>query len=295
MGKPIITVVGSINMDLVVTAIKRPEAGETILGQDFYTSPGGKGANQAVAASRLGAEVHMIGRVGDDEFGTDLMNYLKRENIFLNGVEPVTHKSSGVAMITLVDGDNSIIVYQGANMVTTPEYIRKFEGLIAKSDVVLSQFEIPIESVEETARLCQKHNTKFVLNPAPATADISTELIANTSFITPNQLERKALSETVDMDQFLEKLIVTEGKDGVIYYEQQTQHRIPSYSVTAIDTTGAGDTFNGAFAYAIGMNKDVEAACKFANAAAALSVQKTGAQAGMPTKLGVDEFIRNNG
>ncbi|WP_172370120.1 ribokinase [Sporosarcina jiandibaonis] len=294
MEKPIITVVGSINMDLVVTAMKRPEAGETILGNDFYTSPGGKGANQAVAASRLGAEVHMIGRVGDDEFGSDLINFLERENIFLSGVEPVTHKASGVAMITLADGDNSIIVYQGANLDTTPEYIRKYESLIAKSDVVVTQLEIPIESVEETARLCQKHNTHFILNPAPA-ADVSTDLIAKTSFVTPNQLERTALSEKVDMNQFLEKLIVTEGKDGVVYYEQQKQHRIPSYSVSAVDTTGAGDTFNGAFAYAIGMKEDVKTACHFANAAAALSVQKIGAQAGMPTKEEVYEFIRNNG
>lgn len=294
MRKPIITVVGSINMDLVVTAMKRPEAGETILGEDFYSNPGGKGANQAVAASRLGAEVHMIGRVGDDEFGADLMNFLKQENIFLHGVEPVTQKASGVAMITLADGDNSIIVYQGANLETTPEYIRKFESLIAKSDVVLTQLEIPIESVEETARLCQKHHTQFILNPAPA-ADLSSDLIMKTDFITPNQLERSALFEKIDMNQFLEKLIVTEGKDGVVYYEQQTQHRVPSYSVAAVDTTGAGDTFNGAFAYAIGMKEDVKTACHFANAAAALSVQKIGAQAGMPTKEEVNEFIRNHG
>jgi ribokinase len=294
MGKPIITVVGSINMDLVVSAMKRPEAGETILGKDFYTSPGGKGANQAVAASRLGAEVHMIGRVGADEFGADLMKFLERENIFLNGVEPVTHKTSGVAMITLADGDNSIIVYQGANLDTTPEYIRKFEGLIAKSDVVLTQLEIPIESVEETARLCAKYNTQFILNPAPA-ADLSIDLIALTDFITPNQLEKTALAEKIDMNQFLEKLIVTEGKDGVVYFEQQSEHRIPSYSVSAVDTTGAGDTFNGAFAYAIGMKEDVKTAIHFANAAAALSVQKTGAQAGMPTREEVTEFIRKNG
>lgn len=294
MEKPIITVVGSINMDLVVTAMKRPDAGETILGEDFYTSPGGKGANQAVAASRLGAEVHMIGRVGDDKFGSDLMNFLEQESIFLNGVEPVTHKASGVAMITLADGDNSIIVYQGANKDTTPEYIRKFESLIAKSDVVLTQLEIPIESVEETARLCQKHNTQFILNPAPV-AELSSDLLAIADFITPNQLEQAALSEKVDMNQFLEKLIVTEGKDGVVYFDQQTQHRIPSYSVSAVDTTGAGDTFNGAFAYAIGMKEDVKTACHFANAAAALSVQKIGAQAGMPTREEVNEFISNNG
>ena len=293
MRKPIITVVGSINMDLVVTASKRPAAGETILGENFYSSPGGKGANQAVAASRLGAEVYMIGRVGADKFGSDLLKFMERENIFLNGVEPVTHYSSGVAMITIADGDNSIIVYQGANKETTPDYIRKFEDLIAKSDVVLTQLEIPIETVEETARLCQKYNTHLILNPAPA-ADLSTDLLARADFITPNQLECSTISKKVDLNQFLDKLIVTEGKDGVVYFKKQEPHRIPSHSVPTLDTTGAGDTFNGAFAYAIGMKKDVKTACTFANAAAALSVQKLGAQAGMPTQEEVKQFLQIN-
>ncbi|AOV09218.1 ribokinase [Sporosarcina ureilytica] len=281
-------------MDLVVTAAKRPEAGETLLGEKFYTSPGGKGANQAVAAARLGAEVHMIGRVGDDEFGSDLLKFLEKENILLNGVEPVTGSASGVAMITLAEGDNSIIVYQGANKETTRDYVRNFESLIAKSDVVITQLEIPIESVEETARLCQKHQTKFILNPAPA-ADLLVDLLMKTDFITPNHSERETLSKQVDLNKLLDKLIITEGKDGVVYFENEAPRRILSHSVTAVDTTGAGDTFNGAFAYAIGIKKDVETACHFANAAAALSVQKLGAQAGMPTKEEVNEFLRNNG
>lgn len=281
-------------MDLVVAAAKRPEAGETILGEDFYTSPGGKGSNQAVAAARLGAEVHMIGRVGDDEFGSELLKFMEKENIFLNGVEPVPHSASGVAMITLADGDNSIIVYQGANKEATPDYIRKYESLIAKSDVVITQLEIPIESVEETARLCQKHQTKFILNPAPA-ADLSVDVLMKADFITPNQSERETLSKQVDFNQLLDKLIVTEGKDGVVYFENEAPRRISSHSVSTVDTTGAGDTFNGAFAYAIGMKKDVETACHFANAAAALSVQKLGAQAGMPTQDEVNEFLRNHG
>lgn len=295
MKKPIITVVGSINMDLVVSALRRPAAGETILGTDFQTAPGGKGANQAVAAARLGAEVHMIGRVGTDDFGSNLLKFLAKENIFLSGVETVTHVASGIAMITLADEDNSIIVVPGANKFVTPDYVRKFENQIAKSDIVLTQLEIPIESVKETARLCNKHGTTFILNPAPA-VELPESLLAQTDYITPNETELNHLSSIGDLSKYHEKLIVTEGKRGIVYFEGAKRHRIQAHSVKAVDTTGAGDTFNGAFAYALSTNGgDVRLACQFANAAAALSVQKMGAQSGMPTKEIVDNFLRDNG
>lgn len=182
MKKPVITVVGSINMDLFIMTDRRPKAGETVLGNDFYSSPGGKGANQAVAAARLGAEVNMIGRVGDDQFGEELKSFLAQENIFLDSVETVTREASGIAVITLSEGDNSIIVYQGANLETTPTYVTKYEELIANSDVVLTQLEIPLEAVRETVALCEKHNTKLILNPAPIAAlseDILERLISS--------------------------------------------------------------------------------------------------------------------
>ncbi|MBY7144466.1 ribokinase [Virgibacillus sp. NKC19-3] len=294
--KPVISVVGSINMDLVVSAYKRPSAGETILGKDFQTVPGGKGANQAVALSRLGAEVNMIGRVGEDELGSNLMRFLEKENIVLNSVESVTDVSSGVAVITLAEQDNSIIVVQGANEYVTPGYVQKFEEQIAKSDVVLAQLEIPIESVEETARLCHKHNTTFILDPAPA-QELSPLLLDYADYMTPNQSELTHLSAIGEMtlEQYPNKLIVTGGKDGIAYFDGSSIKRIPSLPVTVLDTTGAGDTFNGAFGYAISKKKDVHAACKFANAAAALSVKKMGAQGGMPTIDEVRDFLCING
>lgn len=292
MKKPVITVVGSINMDLVVTTEKRPVQGETIIGDHFQTIPGGKGANQAVAASRLGAEVHMIGSVGEDEFGRNLLTFLEKENIFLGGVEPVTDESSGVAVITLAEQDNSIVVVQAANKYVTPQYLQRFENRIANSDIVLAQLEIPLETVEEVAKLCHKHRTTFILNPAPAQA-LSPKLLEYAKYITPNETELHYLLSQgiVTMEQSPEKLIVTEGKDGIVYFDGKALKRVPGFSVTAVDTTGAGDTFNGAFAYAISQNDNVQAACQFANAAAALSVQQMGAQGGMPTKAEVIRFL----
>lgn len=282
-------------MDLVVSALRRPKAGETILGNDFQTSPGGKGANQAVAAARLGAEVHMIGCIGNDEFGSELKTFLERETIFLNGVEPVTGISSGVALITIAEADNSIIVVPGTNKLVTPEYVRKYEEQIATSDIVLTQLEIPIESVEEIARLCYKHQTPLILNPAPA-MELNENLIKLASYITPNEIELAYLEKTeIELSNYPEKLIVTQGKDGVIYHDGDGICKVPSFIVPTVDTTGAGDTFNGAFAYAISKNKNVKAACNFANAAAALSVQKMGAQGGMPTKDEVNKFLRAQG
>lgn len=296
MKKPVITVVGSINMDLVVSIDRRPLQGETILGNHFQTIPGGKGANQAVAAARLGAEVHMIGRVGEDEFGSSLLKFLKKEGVFLDGVEPVTDEASGVAVITLAEQDNSIVVVQAANKYVTPKYLQRFEERIAKSDIVLVQLEIPLETVEEVARLCHKHKTTFILNPAPAQA-LTPKLLEFANYITPNETElHNLLSQgVVTMKECPEKLIVTEGKDGIVYFDGQELQRVPSFSVTAVDTTGAGDTFNGAFAYAISKNNNVRTACQFANAAAALSVQKMGAQGGMPTKAEVIKFLHLQG
>jgi len=291
MKKPVITVVGSINMDLFVQTDKRPAAGETVLGNDFYTSPGGKGANQAVAAARLGAEVYMIGSIGTDAFGNELKNFLAQENIHLDGVEPVLHLPSGVALITLADNDNSIIVNQGANLDTTKAQVKKYEDIIAKSDVVLTQLEIPLEAVAETINLCVKHQTKIILNPAPI-AKLPEDILEKTSYLTPNELEYEALTKQADLQPFLEKLIITQGKAGVDYMENGKKQTIASHQVTAVDTTGAGDTFNGALAYALAGGNSISAACEFANAAAALSVQKLGAQAGMPTKEEVLQLIQ---
>jgi ribokinase len=287
--EPTITVIGSINMDLVVSVDRRPEKGETIKGNMFTTMPGGKGANQAVSAARLGATVNMIGMVGEDEFGKVLKSKLQKENINVDGVESKVGLSTGVAVITLADHDNSIVIISGANAAVTPDYIAKYENLIAKSDIVLTQLEIPIETVEKAAEICQKHHIPFVLNPAPA-QDLPDSLFNQVTFLTPNQIEWesiKANNKEINKDQ----LIVTRGEDGVTYFDGEQEQSVPAFSVKPVDTTGAGDTFNGAFTYAVAKKETLQEACMFGSATATLSITKTGAQTGMPTKEEIEEFL----
>ncbi len=276
-------------MDLVVSVDRRPEKGETIKGNLFTTMPGGKGANQAVSAARLGAKVNMIGMVGEDEFGKELKSKLQKENINVDGVESKVELSTGVAVITLADNDNSIVVISGANAAVTPDYIKKYENLIANSDIVLTQLEIPLETVEMAAEICQKHHIPFVLNPAPA-QDLPDSLLNQVTFLTPNQIEWesiKANNKEIKKDQ----LIVTRGEEGVIFYVGEQKQSVPAFSVKPVDTTGAGDTFNGAFTYAIAKKETLHEACVFGSAAAALSITQTGAQTGMPTKEEIQDFL----
>lgn len=286
-----IAVVGSSSMDLVVTSEKRPAAGETVLGEGFSTVPGGKGANQAVAAARLGAEVTMIGRVGDDVYGSTILKNLNLNGVNTSYVEPVTDSASGTAHITLAEGDNSIIVVKGANDWITPEYVQKASAAIKDADIVMIQQEIPEETVEYTARLCKELGKKLLLNPAPARL-LSEEVIENTTYLTPNEHECSILFAGINRTEILKKypnkLFITEGEKGVRYFDGSIEKVIPSFSVKAVDTTGAGDTFNGAFAVAVAEGKGYEESLKFANKAAAISVTKFGAQGGMPTRAEVE-------
>lgn len=288
-----IAVIGSLSIDLVVSADKRPQAGETVLGNSFETVPGGKGANQAVAAARLGAEVTMIGRVGNDNFGNVILENLKANQVKIQYVEPVTHARSGTAHITLAEGDNSIVFVKGANDFTMPEYVRNAEMAIRNADIVMIQLEIPAETVEYTADLCEKLGVPLLLNPAPA-RQISKDVIAKSAFITPNEHECKILFNGADRSEVLRrypnKLIITEGKKGVRFFNGEKEMVIPGVTVPVVDTTGAGDTFNAAFAVAIAEGKSLKDALEFANLAAALSVTKFGAQGGMPT---IDEIQRS--
>ncbi|MDQ0352373.1 ribokinase [Alkalibacillus filiformis] len=282
-----VTVIGSINMDLIAEAERFPRKGETLLGGDFHTIPGGKGANQAVAAAKLGAEVTMVGCVGDDTFGQPLIAHLKEQGIFNVNVEPVTHFPTGVAQITVAEQDNTIIVVPGANNQVTPEVVRQNEKAIQESDILLLQFEIPLESVEEAVNLANKHNTTVVLNPAPMQS-VSLGLLEKVDFLTPNEHELTELLDTEEKKQFYEqhrgKFFVTQGSNGVQFVEGDQETLVPSYKVEVKDTTGAGDTFNGGFSVALAEGKSFSEACRFGNAAAALSVSQFGAQTGMPNR-----------
>jgi ribokinase len=287
--QPIITVVGSINMDMVTITKKVPVQGETTFGERFETIPGGKGANQAVAAARLGGNVQFIGRVGADAFGEQLQQVLKQEGISVTNVEPVTHSSSGVATILVSDNDNRIIVIPGANEQVTPKYVEEHKEQLLKSDLVLLQFEIPLETVRYCLNLCHEAGIPIILNPAPART-LDKESWSKALYITPNETEEKELrlGENLEIAQ---KLIVTMGDKGAKFIENGVTHTIPSFRVEPVDTTGAGDTFNGALAVAISEKMPLYKAVEFANAAAALSVQRFGAQGGMPTREELEEFI----
>ncbi|MFJ8070632.1 ribokinase [Peribacillus sp. NPDC096447] len=286
-----IAVVGSSSMDLVVTSAKRPMAGETVLGESFITVPGGKGANQAVAAARLGAEVSMVGCVGDDVYGEIILDNLKKNHVNTKNVEPVTDSASGTAHITLSEGDNSIIVVKGANDFITPEYVQKAKKVIEESDIVLVQQEIPEETVEYLAELCSTLQKRLLLNPAPA-RKLSEAVIQQASYLTPNEHEFEILfngrDRTEVLTEYPNKLFITEGKNGVRYFDGHEEKVVPSFEVEAVDTTGAGDTFNAAFAVAVAEGKSFDECLLFANRAASISVTKLGAQGGMPQRIEVE-------
>lgn len=289
-----ICVIGSCSMDLVVTSSKRPLAGETVLGEGFSTVPGGKGANQAVAAARLGAEVTMVGCVGEDFYGKAIMENFKNNRVDTRNVEPVTHTETGTAHIILAEGDNSIIVVKGANDFVTPAVVEQALEGIRESDMVLIQQEIPEETVSYVSELCNQFNVPMLLNPAPA-RPISESIIENATYLTPNEHECAVLfpgMSTADaLRKYPDKLFITEGSKGVRYYDGNEEILVPTYKVNAIDTTGAGDTFNAAFAVALAEGNSIRASLKFANRAASLSVTQFGAQGGMPTRAAVEASL----
>jgi ribokinase len=286
MGK--IVVVGSINADMVFTSSIRPKAGETVLGESFSIIPGGKGANQAVAASKLGAESFMVGCVGKDSNGEFSIDNFNKYNVNTDCVEVISDVPTGVANIVVAEEDNSIIVIPGSNYKITKAMIDKHKEVILSADIVLLQLEIPIEIVEYTAELCKKNNVKVLLNPAPAKR-LSESLIENSTYITPNEHEIKIILGKKSEDeieallkQYPNKIIVTMGSEGVKYFDEEIK-TIPAFKIDVVDTTGAGDTFCGSLATALVNGKMLPDAISFANKAAALSTTKLGAQSGMPT------------
>lgn len=285
-----ILVVGSISTDLVVNADRKPEIGETIEGKEFQTFFGGKGANQAVACARLGAQTAMAGAVGKDEFGIRLLENLTYNQVSIDQVVRIKEQASGTALITVVEGDNSIIYVAGANHRFTPEKLFQTEEQLERlkaSDIVLVQNETPVKTIEKLILTCQEYHVPVLYNPAPARL-ISEEWIEKVAFLTPNETEFKVLFPDKTMEEMLfkypSKLIITLGADGVVFCNGEKIISIPAFPVERIiDTTGAGDTFNGAFAVAYAEGKAIEESVRYANKAASLSIQHFGAQNGMPT------------
>lgn len=287
-----IAVVGSINMDLVVESDSLPKKGETILGNNFFSGPGGKGANQAVAAARLGGDVAFFGSLGKDYFGSELEKNLMDEQIkpYIRYDEK---ESTGVALINVYDDDNSIIVVSGANNIYNEHYLDQLKKQLIEFDIVLFQLEINDSLVFELIDYLSVHDKIIILNPAPAKR-IAPSIIDKITYLTPNEHECQIIFDSQESIETLiqahpNKLIVTCGEKGVCYYDGQVQV-VPSMDVMKIvDTTGAGDTFSGAFAYGISKGYELVKAIQFANIAAGLSITKKGAQAGMPQLSDVEK------
>lgn len=308
MPRPIV-IIGSINMDLVCRTSAIPRPGETVLGEAFATIPGGKGANQAVAAARVAdgrMDVHMIGRVGDDEFGRRLLGGLRENRVITERVTVTRGAASGVAMI-LVDrnGGNSIVVAPGANGMLTPGDIDAAEDLIASASVVVMQLEVPLETVRHTAAMCRRHGVFTILDPAPAPADPLPADLLGVDLLTPNETEAAALSgvrsPTTDAERAADALLAVGAKavvlklgaEGSLFATAGGQrHRADGFHVDVVDTTAAGDAFAGALAVAHALQLPPADAWRLANAAGAACCTTFGAQPSLPTRAAVEALLR---
>ncbi len=297
-----ILVVGSINMDLVVRVPHSPMPGETVLGGDFETFPGGKGANQAVAAARMGGDVTMVGRVGNDDFGDTLIQGLLQDNVKTTHVTKDPQAPTGIAMIAVAaNGENSIVVASGANMEVTEADVAKASSLMEKTDILLVQLECPLEAVIAAVDLAKAHHVPVVLNPAPA-QPIPKTLLANVDYLTPNESELAILSGVKGIDAGIQKLqewglkalVVTLGEKGARVISEGVDRHLPAYEVSAVDTTAAGDAFNGAFAVTLAEKKSLFDAVQYSMAAGALAVTKRGAQPSLPTREAVENLLSSN-
>ncbi len=291
-GQPKIVVVGSINMDLVAQANHLPQPGETVIGSQYQYCPGGKGANQAVAAARLGAEVTLIGQVGEDEAGTQLLAGLKRDQIHIHAVARTSSYGSGLAVVTVdPKGENTIVVIPGANQGVDQAYVQKASQSFAGADVVLLQLEIPMSGVIEAARQGHQAGAKVMLNPSPFQS-LPSELLAHVHVLVLNQLESQKMtgysepdaSANVLLKQGFETVVITVGSNGAWVADQIMEHlmHVPGIQVQAVDSTGAGDAFTGALAVALAERQEISAALQFANRAGAYAATVLGAQPSLP-------------
>jgi ribokinase len=311
-----VAVCGSLNMDLVIRAPRLPERGETVTGGVFATYPGGKGANQAVAAARLGASVAMVGAVGGDAFGRQLRDGLAHDGVDIAHVETLEGEATGVALITVDPaGQNTIVVAPGANGRLDAAHVARARGRIAAARVLLLQLEVPVAAVAEAADLAHQAGAWVILDPAPApAAPLPDRLLRLVDVVNPNEVEARALTGIAVDDEAgarraAERLLALGCRAAVIKLGargafvaagaaaggEPTFTMIPGIPVAAVDTTAAGDAFAGALGVALAGGRSVPEAARFANVAAAISVMRPGAQPSMPTRAEVEAFARTQG
>ena len=298
-----IVVIGSLNMDLVVQSPRHPNPGETLIGTSFHTLPGGKGANQAVAAARMGAEVTMIGCVGADAFGDQLIENLGAALVDTARIRRA-EESTGVALITVSEaGANTIVVVPGANFAVSPEQIRANEDVIRRADAVLLQLEIPLPAVKAAAELAHAHGVPVLLNPAPA-QPLARDLLQHVSYLIPNEHEAALLigaapgkqNEPGEAAAALQAMgvgsvVITLGEQGAILFDGAAAHTVPAFPVRAIDSTAAGDAFVGAFAVALSEGRSPADALTWGCAAGALACTVLGAQPSLPQRQRVEHLV----
>lgn len=289
-----ILVIGSLNMDISITTPRMPDMGETIEGGELYTSPGGKGGNQAIAAARLGGSVSFLGSVGEDMYGAQLKENLQKSNIkFYGSVSQKT--ATGAAIITICNGDNCIILNPGANELVTPDLIRENVSLFETADYVIMQLEIPVDSVLTAARQAKECGCKVILNPAPY-KQLPKELLAYTDILIPNEHEAALLTNITIIDNAtavdalraiqaagVETTVITLGSEGCVYNIKDELFFCKARKTTCVDTTAAGDTFIGGLTAMLDKGSSLSAAIEFATAAASVTVSRYGAADSIPT------------
>lgn len=301
-----VVVFGSINMDLVVKTPRVPSDGETLTGQDFFTNPGGKGANQAVASARMGAVTKIVGRIGSDVFGTELLENLRTNNIDTDGIIVDGSVHSGTAMILVDDnGQNRIVVIPAANGCIGSKDIQRLKSILEDAKILLLQLEIPMDMVLQAAKEAKQANVKVILDPAPA-QKLPDELYSLIDIITPNQSETELLTNlqvnnendaakaAVELlKRGVGQVIIKMGDKGVYWTDGKDSQYLSAFKVKAVDTVAAGDAFNGCLAAALSEDKPISEALRRALAGGALSVTKQGAQKAMPKRNDVLDFLKS--
>jgi ribokinase len=302
-----IVVVGSINTDLVSVTRRIPSVGETVIGTEFHVHPGGKGANQAVAIARLGYPVQLIGRLGHDDFGSQLRSHLERAGVNLAGVT-TSDGTSGVAVIVVSErGENSIVVTPGTNAKVAPQDIQANLDSIRNAGIVLAQLEIPLETVDYLATVCARVGVPLILDPAPA-ADLPPRIFDRIAWLTPNESEATYYAGEAEdpaigrSPEEIAKELLSKGTHGVVLKmgergvflasREISGTLIPAFQLRAVDTTAAGDAFNGGFATGLMLGKSPVESARFASAVAGISVTRSGAQPSMPSMKEVERFLQ---